>query len=199
MAIKKIAEVISASSGEFTAQCYRLHHAPPLGALVKTRINDEMQVFGVVYNVETHSLEPGRRVMVRGNEMDSEEDIYHANPHLEKLLSTDFKAQVVGYKEKNKNFYYLPPVPSSIHGFIYLCDESEIMAFSQSLNFLTPLLESKLIIYPDDVVAACLRYLSKYQENMEVFLIHAGKELLWTLRGDVQRLSAILKRLEIGK
>lgn len=200
MAVKaKIAEVISASSVEFTAQCYKLNHAPPLGSLIETLIGDDMVVFGVVYSIETHGLEPGRRVMVRGDKLDREEQIYDNNPHLESLLTTDFKALIVGYRQKQKIYHYLPPLPSSIHSFVYLCEYEEVKAFSQSLNFLNSIVESKLPTSPDEVVAACLRSISAHHENQEAFLVRAGKELVWTLGGDIRRLNAILKRLEIGK
>ncbi len=53
----RVAEVIEASSAEFTAQCYKLDQAPPLGSLVKTK-DKHLEIYGVVYNVETHSLDP---------------------------------------------------------------------------------------------------------------------------------------------
>src|SRR4030042_6585111 len=86
----KIAEVIEASSAEFTAQCYKLDQAPPLGSLVKTQ-DRPGDIYGVIYNVETHSLEPGRRVVARGQNLEAEEEIFTANPQLYRLLTTDFR------------------------------------------------------------------------------------------------------------
>jgi len=195
----KIAEVIATNSSEFAAQCYMLNESPSLGALVKTRKENDFAVYGVVYHVETHSMEEGRRVFVRGEKMQNEEDVFRSNPHLEKLLVTDFKAVVVGYREDKKLYHYLPPQPSMIHSFVYICGNSEVKEFSQSLNFLNALAETKLPVSSDEIIAASLRYMSKNYDDPQSFLVKAGKELVWMLGGDIRRLNTILKRLEVGK
>ena len=80
-------EVIEASTAEFTAQCYELYQSPPLGSLVKTT-DSPVELYGVVYNATTASLEPGRRPIARGKEETSEEEIYRSSPQLLKLLRT---------------------------------------------------------------------------------------------------------------
>jgi len=190
----KIAEVIEASSAEFIAQCYRLDQAPPLGSLVKTK--DKLgEIYGVVYNVETHSLEPGRRVVARGENMKAEEDIFRANPQLVKLLSTDFKVMVVGHSQGDGLYHYLPPKPAPIHSFVYICQLEEVRAFTQSLDFLSLLAGARLPIPVDEVIAACLRHSSQAHTDPQAFLIKAGKEVACLLSGDVIRLNSLLKRL----
>ncbi len=54
----KIGEVIEASTGQFVAECYELHSPPPLGSLVKTSDGD-VEIYGVVCNAATESIEPG--------------------------------------------------------------------------------------------------------------------------------------------
>jgi hypothetical protein len=190
----KIAEVIEAGSAEFTAQCYRLGQAPPLGSLVKTQ--DKLgEIYGVVYNVETHSLEPGRRVVARGENMKAEGDIFRANPQLVRLLSTDFKVMVVGHRQGDGLYQYLPPKPAPIHSFVYTCQLEEVRAFTQSLDFLSLLAGAGLPIPVDEVIAACLRYSSQAHSDPQAFLIKAGKELACLLSGDVIRLNSLLKRL----
>jgi hypothetical protein len=190
----RVAEVIEASSAEFTAQCYKLDQAPPLGSLVKTK-DKHLEIHGVVYNVETRSLDPGRRVVARGENMKSEEEIFQVNPQLAKLLSTDFKILVVGYTQGKSLYHYLPPKPVSIHGFVYTCRLEEVMAFTQSLDFLSLLLNVRLPIPVDEVAAACLRYASQAHPDPQAFLVKAGKELACMLGGDARRLNSLLKRL----
>ena len=52
----RIGEVVEASSTGFSAECYALYGAPPLGALVRV---GEPAVYGVVYSVSTAALDPG--------------------------------------------------------------------------------------------------------------------------------------------
>jgi hypothetical protein len=194
----KIGEVIATNSTEFSAQCYTLNRAPSFGSLVKTGDGDSA-VYGVVYYVETHSVEEGRRVFVRGEKLENEDDVFKNNPQLEKLLVTDFKAVVVGFKEKKTVYHYLPPQPSMIHSFVYNCSDKETLEFSQSLNFLNMLTETKLPVSGDEITAACLRQMSRNYEDPQAFLVRAGKELVWMLGGDIRRLNTILKRFELGQ
>jgi len=191
----KIGEVIEASSSQFVAQCYKLHQPPPLGSLVKTK-EGSIEIYGVVYNAETHSLEPGRRPIARGSEGVEEVDVFQANPQLAKLLSTDFSALVVGYREEGEFFRYLPPRPACIHSFVYLCLLEEVEDFSQSLDFLSLLVETNLPMFPDEVIAACLRYFSKAHKDGQAFLVKAGKELALLLGGELKRLNSILRKLK---
>lgn len=191
---QRVAEVIEASSAEFVAQCYELEQAPPLGSLVKTR--DKLcEIYGIVYNVETHSLDPGRRVVARGQGMETEEEVFRANPQLARLLATDLKALVVGHRQGDGLYHYLPPKPALIHGFVYICQLEEVELFAQSLDFLSLLVDARLSISVDEVIAACLRYASRAYPDSEAFLIKAGREMARLLSGDTQRLNSVLKRL----
>lgn len=189
----KIGEVIKASTGEFTAQCYELHRPPPFGSLVKTR-EGEVEIYGVVSRAETTSIEPGRRPIARGREENDEEDIYRASPQLEKLLRTDFDALVVGHREGEKLHHYLPPRPARIHSFVYLCDREEAVQFSQSLDFLSILVGAGG--QADELIAASLRHVAAEQQAPKDFLTRAGKELAVLLGGETNRLNTILRRIK---
>ena len=81
----KIGEIIEASTGEFTAQCYELHQPPPLGSLVRTA-EGETDIYAVVCDAATTGIEPGRRPIARGREEVEEEDIFRSSPQLQKHL-----------------------------------------------------------------------------------------------------------------
>jgi len=190
----RIGEVIEASTGDLTAQCYELYRSPPLGSLVKT--NDEsVEIFGIVHNATTASIEPGRRPIARGREETSEEEIYRSSPQLLKLLRTEFSTLVVGYRENGNLFHYLPSRPARIHSFVYRCQPEEIKEFSRSFDFLSILIGSSLEVPAEEVIAASLRQMSQVQENPHAFLIAAGKEMAMLLGGEFNRLKAILNRI----
>ena len=191
----KIGEVIETSSAEFMAQCYKLDEAPPLGVLVKTQANS-FAIYGVVYNVETHGLDPGRRVVARGENVEAAEEIFAANPQLSRLLMTDFRVLVVGYVQGKNWQHYLPPKPASIHSFVYTCRPEEVREFTQTLDFLSLLLNARIDVPVDEVAAACLRHASQVHGDPDAFLVKAGKELAHTLSSDINRLNSLLKRLK---
>jgi hypothetical protein len=180
---------------DFTAQCYKLNFAPQLGSLVKTRLGDNGEIYGVVYLVETHGLEPGRRVFIRGDKLDSEDEIYKVNPQLEKLLVTDFNVLVLGYSLDGNIYHFLPPQPSPVHSFVYVCDDSDMVNFTSSLNCLALLAEARIPVSVDEIMATFIRNVSRYHENPREFLVRAGKELVWIYGSDVRRLNSLLKRL----
>ncbi|MFC2005807.1 hypothetical protein ACFLVG_02455 [Chloroflexota bacterium] len=189
-------EVIEASTTDFVAQCYELYQSPPLGSLVKTT-DLPVELYGIVCHATTSSLEPGRRPIARGKDETSEEEIYHSSPQLLKLLRTEFSALVVGYRENEKLYRYLPPKPARIHGFVYLCSPDEVSEFSQSFDFLNILLNTHLPVSTEELVAASLRQISQVYEDPHVFLVAAGKELSILLSGEFNRLKAILARINI--
>ena len=190
----KIGEVIEASTGEFVAQCYELHQPPPFGSLVKTR-EGEIEIYGVVSGAATTSIEPGRRPIARGRDEAEEEDIYRSSPQLAKLLRTDFNALVVGHREGERLHHYLPPRPARVHSFVYPCGSEEVARFSDSLDFLSILVNARGQGSVDELIAACLRHVAQAHQNPHDFLIKAGKELAVLIGGETSRLNTILRRI----
>ncbi|MFC1916297.1 hypothetical protein ACFLW4_06385 [Chloroflexota bacterium] len=191
----RVGEVIEASTTDFVAQCYELYQSPALGSLVKTR-DGQIELYGIVYHATTGSLEPGRRAIARGKDEASEEEIYRSSPQLLKLLRSEFSALVVGHREGDKLYHYLPPKPARIHGFVYRCGLEEVKEFSQSFDFLNILINTHLPVSADEIVAATLRQMSQSQEDPHAFLVAAGKELAVLLGGQFNQLKAILGRLK---
>jgi hypothetical protein len=192
---QRVGEVIEASTTDFVAQCYELYQSPPLGSLVKTR-DSGMELYGIVHNATTTSLEPGRRPIARGKDETSEEAVYQASPQLLKLLRSEFGALVVGHRQDDKLHHYLPPKPARIHSFVYLCPPEEIKEFSQSFDFLNILLTTRLPVPPEELIAASLRQMSQVYEDRHAFLVAAGKELAILLSGQFNQLKAILERIK---
>ncbi len=190
----RVGEVIEASTSEFIAQCYELYQSPPLGSLVKTR-DQSVEQYGIVYHAATTSLEPGRRPIARGRDEATEEEVYRSSPQLVKLLRTEFSALVVGHRQNEKLYHYLPPQPARIHGFVYLCPPEEVREFSQSFDFLNILVNAHPPVSIDELVAASLRQMSQAQADRHAFLVAAGKELALLLSGRFNQLKAILGRI----
>jgi len=193
----KIGEVIEASTGQFVAECYKLHAPPPLGSLVKTS-DGEVEIYGVVCNASTESIDPGRRPIARGKEESTEEGIYRQHPQLSKLLRSTFDTLVVGHAVGPQHavpLHYLPPRPPRVHSFVYPCPQDEVRRFTQSLDFLNILLSAR-INSVDEIVSACLRQASYAHTDRHAFLVKAGKELAILLGAELNRLNAILRRIK---
>ncbi len=193
---ERVGEVIEASTADFVAECYELYQLPPLGSLVKTT-DLPVELYGIVYNATTTSLEPGRRPIARGKDEATEEEIYKASPQLTKLLRSEFSVLMVGHRQDDKLYHYLPPKPARIHAFVYLCSPDEVREFSQSFDFLNMLINTHLPVSVEEIVAASLRNMSQVHDDSRAFLVAAGKELTVLLGGEFSRLKSILGRINI--
>ncbi|NQT31018.1 MAG: hypothetical protein HQ588_01665 [Deltaproteobacteria bacterium] len=194
--VQRVGEVIEASTTGFTAQCYELYQMPPLGSLVKTG-DSAAELYGIVYNATTASLEPGRRPIARGKDEDSEEAIYRSSPQLAKLLRSEFEVLVVGHKEGDRLYQHLPPQPARIHGFVYQCSPDELKDFGKSFDFLNIILNAHLPVPGEELVAASLRRMSQAHDDRRAFLVAAGKELAILLSGNLNQLNTILGRIKL--
>jgi len=192
---ERVGEVIETSTTDFVAQCYELYQSPPLGSLVKT-IDSPVEIYGIVGQATTASIEPGRRPIARGKDESSEEEVYQSSPQLLKLLRTEFSSLVVGHKQNDRLFHYLPPKPARIHSFVYRCQPVEVVEFSQSFGFLDVLLDSSLPVSGEELIAASLRQISRVHEDPHRFLVAAGKELAVLLGGEFNRLKSILGKIK---
>ncbi len=191
----RVGEVIEASTAVFAAQCYELYKPPPLGSLVKTA-DEVVEIYGIVCYAATAGIEPGRRPIARGKDEASDEEVYRSSPQLLKLLRTEFEVVVAGFRKNERIYEYLPPGPARIHGFVYECPPEEVKAFSRSFDFLTILLNARLEVSAEEVIAASLRRMAAVQEDPRAFLVAAGKELAVMLSGDFNRLKAVLGRIK---
>ena len=195
----RLGEVVEASTRQITAQCYELYTAPPLGSLVRCGTSDvdgveDDAVYGIVYEVSTNSIDPGRRPIARGQDEDDADAVYEANPQLSRLLSTEFRALVVGHRREGTLFRWLAPLPPRIHSFVYACSDDDLRDFSSALDF-APILLSAPIVATDDVLAAFLKIASAVHRDPSAFLVRAGRQLTPLLGGEVQRLNGILRRI----
>ena len=192
---ERVGEVIEASTTAFLAQCYELNQTPPLGSLVKTG-DTAAELYGIVYQAATTSLEPGRKPIARGKDETDVEAIYRANPQLAKLLRSEFGGLVVGHRQGDKLCHYLPPRPARLHGFVYLCPTEEVKEFSQSFDFLNILVNARLEVSTEELIAAALRQMAQAYADRHAFLVAAGKELATLLSGQFNQLRAVLGRIK---
>jgi hypothetical protein len=186
----RVGEVVEARTAEFTAQCYRLDGAPPFGSLVRAS-DGRIDIYGLVCEVSSGSIDAGRRVAARGADEPSEDALFEHNPELSALLRTELRALVVGYREADRIVQRLPSHPPRLHGFVRRCDPAELRDFGQRIDFLSALLAGGGTT--DELVAAALRQLAAVQGDERAYLLAAGKRLATLLGGDVQRLGAILR------
>src|SRR5579875_1202976 len=231
----RVGEIVEASSCDLVAQSVRLHEAPAFGSLVRVPVvpadaerppalegqaGDTLptgweggaghaqptELYAVVAETHTASLEAGGRPIARGREGVVDAAIYRENPDLEHVLRTEFRAFLVGFcttslagsskSAGRRVFQHLPPLPPPLHYSVYACSPAEVVAFTERLDFLRALLATSPAL-ADELTAACVRAAAAARGGAagEAFLLRVGRELAVLLRDDYDRLTAVLRRL----
>jgi hypothetical protein len=196
--LSRVGEVVEASTTQFVAESYELGESPPFGAFVRVAQDARSGgdgIVGIVTGVTTGSVDPGRRAVARGRDEESTEDVYRHNPEIRALLRTQFVATVVGFVDGGEIRQFLPPLPASLHAFVFPCDDAEVRRFCHEVEFLDTLAGSTGQASNDELVAACLR--SATSAGLDgSFLVKAGRRLALLCDNDIRRLRSILRRAQ---
>jgi hypothetical protein len=197
----RLGEVVQSATTHFVAQALRppeagltMPKAPPFGAFVRAVLEEEaLEVFGLVYHVETTSIDAVHRPMALNL---SRQELREQQPQIFGLLRTDFSVVVTGYREDGRFQQYLPPFPPMVHDFVYACEPDEVAALTERLDFLRTLITFRQAP-TDELVASCLRQAFRLRGSDREFLMGAGRALTNLLKNDYDRLSAIMDRLGV--
>jgi hypothetical protein len=203
-----IGEVIETSTTEFLAQCLEAEDLsfpsiPPFGSWIKS-FDEESgnKILAVVTFVTTSPIDSVHRARALGLSL---EELREQQPQIFAMLKTEFRATIVGFEtpnitnngkapRKGKIYQYLPPRPPQIHQGVYLCDEDEIIDFSDNLDFLRVLLDVQGIS-PEALTAASIREMAQYRRGDRPWLIKVGRALSLLLKDDYDRLRYILSQM----
>lgn len=200
MTEQRIGEVIEASSTQWTTGAYELLNAPPFGSLIKAGCYDnDLCIYGLVYDIRTGSRDLGGKAMVRGGRRyDGSEfydgQIYSEHPDLAAVLQTEWSALVIGYERSGRIIHYLPPQPPTVHYSVHLCDDDTVQRFTQHCDFFRMVLHANLPI-ADELLGTAIRHAAALQDNRREYELYAGRELARLLRDDYDRLRVLVRML----
>lgn len=185
-----IGEIILTSTTEITGQCRREGPSFPYGSFIAA--GREVRCIGVVYNVETTSIDPNRRPIALEK---AEDEIARYYPQLQNLLRNQFQALLIGSIQKGAFRFGLPATPPGLHAQVTACTEEEIRAIGHQPGFLRILLDSGKSPTEELILGCCQHLLESLGWRSE----HAeriGKALSDLYRDDYDTLRRIINRLE---
>lgn len=203
-----IAEVIETATTEFLAQCLEPENLsfpvmPPFGSWVKS-VDEESgnQIFAIVYHATTSPIDSVHRARALGLSL---QDLREQQPQIFAMLKTEFRAAIVGFQPPARSgngsaqaggtiYQHIPPRPPQIHQAVYQCDVSEIVHFSQQLDFLRTLLQMSGAPV-DALAAATIREIYQLRKADRAWLVQAGRTLSLLLKDDYDRLRVILSQI----
>jgi len=193
-----IGEIIETSSIGFVAESFELNQPPPLGSLVRVRVNKEDLVYGVVSFGTTASPDPGRRAVRRSTEEVHDEAIYDEHPQLRHILRTEFSVHMVGCRLGDEIRHHLPPQPPPLHYSVHTCPANEVSEFTEHLTYLRLLLSATGEVPIEQLLAAHIREVYRARGMDEAWLERAAREVAGLLKRDAERLLTVLYAIEPG-
>ncbi|MFN8525374.1 MAG: hypothetical protein U0821_19935 [Chloroflexota bacterium] len=188
-----IGEIVQSSITEFAAQTLRFGESPPFGSFVKV-VDGPGTVYGVVYAVESGSLDPGGRPIVRGRDGLRDQAIYEENPDLELVLRTELRALSMAHDVNGTLRVAAPPHPPRLHWSVYACDAAETVRVTESLEYLRVLLAAQDAPV-DSLLTASIRAACAARDGDLDFARRAARDLAVLMKRDYQRLTAIARAL----
>lgn len=188
--------VLRASTVGFTVGCRVLQpNIPQFADLVKVPLPDEkIDIFGLIYDVQVKD-DPAVRQLIMVGEMEPEAVL---DQRENRLVPIEIGVLVVGYqREQSQIIQGLPPRPPLSLDTLILCDDADIRAFTDNLDYLRLVLNAAQIS-ADEVLSTNLRRAAQAQpeETRRQFLVSAGRELARLLNSDLVRLDTILRRIK---
>jgi hypothetical protein len=192
----RLAEVIAASTGAYTAEVIRDAESPALGAWVAALGSDGGVTVGVVGHLERGSVAPNRRAVALGRDA---ETLQREMPQVLELLRTTIDVQLVAHVDAAGRLRQtLPPYPPAIHAFVHPLSRESLQQIGAPFDFLRTLSARIDEAVPaEDLLAAVLRALrdARAPVDQHALLVHAGRVLSRLYRDDHERLQAILRRI----
>ncbi len=190
----EIGRVLRASTTRFAAGCRVTELAgPAFGALVKALPLDGREaVYGVIYDLHIQD-DPMVRQLIVAQDVPPEtvEDQRH-----NRRVPIEIEVLNVGYHVEGLPVHGLPPRPPISLDPVYLCADGEVRAFTERMDFIRLLLNTR-DVPADELIVACLRLAAQARPEAErrPFLLEAGRELARQMGADLVRLEALLGRL----
>ncbi len=190
---KPFAEIIASSLVSWQAQSWIWDTFPPFGSLLIIKKKDITHI-GIVYQIETGSLEPGRYPFAYQK---TEEELLQEQPQIFEFLKTSFSCLTIGYIKQNKVYYQLAPEPPKIHAFVQEASKELIRKFFGSHRYLHILFgASHNTLQLDELMLAMLQYITNHitlhKESLHEFIS------LFSLltNNDYRRLKLFLQQAE---
>jgi hypothetical protein len=207
----RIAEVIETATTGFLAQSLDPEELtfpamPPFGSWVKATDEESgNKILGVVSFVTTAPIDSIHRAVALGLSLS---ELREQQPQIFAMLKTEFRVAILGFEAPfssgNGNGYgwgqfyqYLPPRPPQIHQGVYRCDTSEIVRFSEELDFLRILLQVS-DVPTEALIAASIREIYQLRNGDREWLVKVGRSLNILLKDDYDRLRYIFSQIRLA-
>ncbi|MGE0009377.1 MAG: hypothetical protein AB7F19_02440 [Candidatus Babeliales bacterium] len=190
---KPFAEIIESSLTQWVAQSWQWNTFPSFGALV-TLANEHITHVALVTGIQTGSSDPSRTPIPYQK---TEDELHAEQPQIFAFLKTTFTCVPLGYFDKGRLRYQLPPQPPKIHSFVQTADlatSRQFFAHTQYLHVLFGM--SNQIVYMDELLLAILEQQASIGALTQERVITIIETISLLTGNDYRRLKLFLQRAQ---
>ena len=128
----EIGRLLRAGTTGFIAGC-RVSQltVPAFGALVRAPLSDNYQVYGLIHDIHIDDDGLVRQLVTSNNVSD---DVMRDNRE-NRIVPVEMSVLAVGYEQDGKIHHLLPPRPPLSLDVIYLCDDKDLVRFTDARRF----------------------------------------------------------------
>ena len=184
-------EVIQSSLQTWTGQSWKWDFFPVFGSLI-TITTPTRTWFGLVYQVNTGSTDPGRTPFAYKK---TEKELLAEQPQIFEFLRTTFECLALGFMEQERIYYQTPPEPPKIHAFIHKSSTQLSKQFFSSSKYLPLLFASEQVRNKDELLLAMLREQKKLNILTEEKLYTIIQAISLLTGNDYRRLKILTGRI----
>lgn len=195
--MSRIGEIVETMSTGFVAESFELNQPPALGSLILVQ-SGSIHLYAVVTYGRTAGLDPSRHAVRQGTDMVSDAAIYREHPELGHTLRTEFGAALVGLAVDRVIWQHLPAQPPPLHYSVQTAPADEVRRFTDQLQYLRLLLQTRGEVPSLQVLAANLREVFQQRGADHDWLDRAAREVATLLKGDHEALLTVLYAIDPG-
>ena len=113
--------------------------APAFGALIRAPLGDNYQVYGIIYDIHIDDDGLVRQLVTADN---VSEEVMKDNRE-RRIVPVEMSVLAVGYEQDGKIHHLLPPRPPLSLDVIYLCDDKDLVRFTEKFGYFRHILNAK--------------------------------------------------------
>ena len=188
----EIGRLLRAGTTGFIAGC-RVNQldVPSFGALVRAPLGTGYQVYGLIHDI--HIDDDGLvRQLVTADNVSAE--VMRDNRE-RRIVPVEMSVLAVGYEQDGKIFHLLPPRPPLSLDVIYLCDEKDVVRFTEKFGYFRHILNSKDIPLGEILAAHIMQASKAHGKESGKWKEYATHEVITLLRDDYPALMSVLGAL----
>jgi hypothetical protein len=168
-------------------------HVPTFGSFCKASAQrGQSEVIGLIYDIRIEDDELARQIAIAADPTPEQ----LADNRFTRLIPIEVSCLSVGYRTADAYAHSIPPQPPMTLDEIHALDDSEVRAFTASLDFV-PIVFASPGLPADELIAAALQHAAQARPARErrSFLVNAGRECARQLAAELPRLERLVRNL----